>query len=180
MVNPKTPQECFDELQDVLMTIPEEKIVYTTMPYEEAMHEGQRVAALVTKYRDRLIRSDIDPVHLDTIFERAGAVAYCVAFLESYVKISETHVNNYREKKGEGYKVRKELIEALEYVFRLDKTTLDLMKCVASLRIRCRFGPDLQSVFKCVMRLFLNVPKAFPKKPLQQNQISSFFQFPVF
>lgn len=128
MVNPKTPQECFDELQDVLMAIPEEKIVYTTMPYEEAMHEGQRVAALVTKYRDRLIRSDIDPVHLDTIFERAGAVAYCVAVLESYVKISTNNVKIYREKKEEGYKIRKELFEALEYVFRLDKTTLNLIK----------------------------------------------------
>lgn len=128
MVNEKTPKECFDELEKALLAIPEKEIVYTTMPFEVAMQEGQRVAALVNKHGDRLKNSDIDQIHLDTIFERSGAFAYCVGVVDSFVKISESHEDIYPEKKKEGYEVRKELIQTLEYVFRSDKKTLDAIE----------------------------------------------------
>ena len=128
MVNEKTPKECFDELEKALLAIPEKEIVYTTMPYEVAMQEGQRVAALVNKHGERLKCSDIDPVHLDTIFERAGAFAYCVGVLDSFVKIAESHEEIYPKKKIEGYEVRKNLIQTLEYVFRSTERLWMLLK----------------------------------------------------
>lgn len=128
MVNGKTPKECFDELEEALLAIPEKEIVYTTMPFEVAMQEGQRVAALVNKHGDRLKNSDIDQIHLDTIFERSGAFAYCVGVVDSFVKIAESHEEIYPKKKIEGYEVRKDLIQTLEYVFRSDRKTLDAIE----------------------------------------------------
>lgn len=122
MVNQKTPKECFQELEADLMAIAENVIVFNTMPYEVATQEGLRMSALAEKYHDQLIKSDIDPAYLDTIYERAGAFAYCVAVMDSFVKVSQNHKEIYIIKKKEGYELRRRLLDTLEYVFRFDNT----------------------------------------------------------
>ena len=82
----KTPEEHYQELYDVIMAIPEDQIAPINIPPEEAMHEGKRVAALVVKYKDRLLQSDIDPKLLETVDARAEAYAYSVAQCDIYIK----------------------------------------------------------------------------------------------
>lgn len=127
MAEDKTPSQCFEEVKDDILAIPDDAIAYSKMPYEEAMQEGQRVSALVEKYHDNLIKSDINPALLDTIGTRSGAFAHSVAVMDSFVKISESHIEIYQKKKKEGYEIRRRLLETLEYVFRFDKAVLDIL-----------------------------------------------------
>ena len=50
----KTPQQCFEELKNVILAIDDDTVVRRTMPYEEAMQEGVRAYTLVEKYYDKL------------------------------------------------------------------------------------------------------------------------------
>lgn len=127
MAEDKTPSQCFEEVKDDILAIPDDAIAYSKMPYEEAMQEGQRVSTLVEKYHDNLINSDINPALLDTIGTRSGAFAHSVAVMDSFVKISESHIEIYQKKKKEGYEIRRRLLETLEYVFRFEKSVLDIL-----------------------------------------------------
>ncbi len=61
------------------------------------------MSALANKYRNDLLRSDINPIYIDTIYERAGAFSHCVAVMDSFVKIKDSHKDIYKEKKKKGY-----------------------------------------------------------------------------
>lgn len=124
----KSPQQCFEELKDVIMAIADDAVVRRTMTYEEAMQEGVRVCLLAEKFNGKLISSGIDSVYLDTIFDRAGAFAYCVALVDTYVKTGKSNKEIFQKKKKEGYKIRKRLLESLEFIFRFDNTVLRALK----------------------------------------------------
>lgn len=81
----KSPQEHYQEIYDPIMFITKDQIATINMPQEEAMHEGKRVSALVEKYRDRLLQSDIDSMLLDTVDGRAEAYSYSVAQCDVYI-----------------------------------------------------------------------------------------------
>lgn len=58
----KTPEEHYRELYDTIVAIPDEQLAGINMPPEEAMQEGKRVAALVSKYNEQLKHSDIHQI----------------------------------------------------------------------------------------------------------------------
>ncbi|NLL14920.1 MAG: hypothetical protein GX267_16070 [Fibrobacter sp.] len=124
----KTPQQCYEELKNVILAIDDDVVVRRTIPYEEAMQEGTRACMLADKYHDKLIRSGIDQLILNTIYERVGAFACCVALVETFVKDGKSHKEIYKGKKKEGYKLRKRFLKSLEFVFRFDDTKLCALK----------------------------------------------------
>jgi hypothetical protein len=126
----RTPVECFTESKESIMAIPNDKHTVMNMPIEEAMQEGRRVAALVEKFYDTLINTDINPELLKSIFTRAGAFAYCVSVMDSYVKIGEDHSEKYKLLKKEGYAVRSRIVAIFEYVFRNDSTVLATLNTI--------------------------------------------------
>ncbi len=95
----KAPQQCYEELKDVILAIDDDAVVRRTMPSEEAMQEGMRVYMLAKKYHDKLIHSGIDPLFLDTIYERIGAFAYCVALVDTFVETGKSHKEIFRKKR---------------------------------------------------------------------------------
>ena len=64
----KTPQQCFEELKNVILAIDDDTVVRRTMPYEEACRK-ECGHTLVEKYYDKLLSSGIDSVYVDTIYE---------------------------------------------------------------------------------------------------------------
>jgi hypothetical protein len=118
------------------------------MPPDEAMQEGRRIVALVEKYHDQLCKSDIDPALLSSISTRAGAFSYCVAVMDSFVKISETNYKRYQTLKKEGYAVRAKILKIYEYVFRNDEPVLTTMKGIREGRGDLDMFRDNLSLYK--------------------------------
>lgn len=123
----KTPAECFQELKEPILAVKDDELATMNLTYPEATQEGYRVAGLVEKYGDQLINSDIDPVYLQTIQLRAGAFAYTVAAVDSYVKIQESNYELYQDTKAKGYTVRRRLLDDYSYIFRNNKHVLEAL-----------------------------------------------------
>jgi hypothetical protein len=142
----KTPQQCFEELKNVILAIDDDTVVRRTMPYEEAMQEGVRAYTLVEKYYDKLLSSGIDSVYVDTIYERATAFAYCVGIVDTFVKTGKSHKEIFQIKKKEGYKIRKKLLKYLNFVFRFDDKILCALKNIKRGRGDLEMIKDLNSL----------------------------------
>ena len=121
----KNPEEHYHEQYDTFMAIPDKDLAGINMPGEEAMQEGKRVSALVTKYKDDLKNSDIDPLFLRTIDPRAEAYAYSVAQCDISLKVEGENKALLKAKTAEGYALRRKIIKSMEYVFRNDKSLLE-------------------------------------------------------
>lgn len=148
MADLREPVECFNESKEMIVAIATDKIVNNNMPYDEAMQEGRRVEALVKKFFNELAKSDIDQQFLTSIATRAGAFAYCVAVMDSYVKINQNDSEKYLLLKKEGYKVRSKILKILEYVFRNDPSLLLTLATIREGRGDLDMIRDNLSVFK--------------------------------
>ena len=144
----KSPEEHFKELIDAITAIPEDELAPINMPPEEAMHEGKRAAALVAKYKDRLLQSDIDPVLLDSINPRAEAYAFSVAQCDAFIKDEEQNKEMYKVKKKQGYALRKKLLDSLTYLFRKHPGLLDSLARIRNGRGILEMVKDLLSLYK--------------------------------
>jgi len=143
-----TPQEHFSKMKSGISEVPDNKRVNVTLPYVEFMQEGHRVTTLVEKYGDKLRASDIDPQLLDTMADRSGAFAYCVASLESSIAVNETNSTRYNELKKEGYALRRKLIADFEYVFRTSDEIKAMLGKIRQGRGDLEMFKDLLSLHK--------------------------------
>ena len=144
----KSPADCFETLREKIAAVPGSAHAVMNMPYEEAMQEGRRVAALVTKYREQLAASDIDPVLLDEIGDRSGAFAYCVAALEANVEVNESHNEQFTLLRKEGYALRRKLLADFDYIFRNDSEVRTALANIREGRGDLDMFKDLLSLHK--------------------------------
>lgn len=148
MADLREPVDCFNELKEKITSIPDNKLTTLSMPVEEAMQESRRVSALVDVHYDDLSRSDIDIEHLDTVSTRAGAFAYCVAVMDSLVKIELNHKEKYHALKKEGYALRSKILKDYEYIFRKEPVVLSTIKTIREGRGDLDMIRDLLSICK--------------------------------
>jgi len=142
-----TPEQCFNKWKETILSIPDDQEERLTMPDEEAMQEGRRVEALVNKYRSRLEKSDICPVYLDTIGDRAKAFAWSVAVMESFVVLEGTHRERFILLKKEGHELRRVMLVSLEYIFRNDKHIASALSTIRDGRGDIEMTKDLLSLY---------------------------------
>ncbi len=117
------------------------------MPTEEAVQEGWRVTTLVEKYNQELRKSDIKPELLDTVGLRTGALAYAVSLMDSHVKLTFTHKEQFQKLKTEGYALRRKLVEDFEYIFRSQTEVLDSIGRIKEGKGDLDMVRDLYSLF---------------------------------
>ena len=149
MVELKDPSVCFSNEEQKILARDEKDLTVRNIPFHEAMQEGRRSEALYHQYGDRIRNeSDIDPALLDSIPDRAGAFAYCVANLETVTHVGEDFKQRYSELRLEGYAIRKESISRLEYVFRNDENVLKALDNVKKGRGDLEMIKDNNSLYK--------------------------------
>ena len=144
----KTPEEHYRELIDTIMVIPDDQLAGINMPPEEAMQEGKRVSALVSKYNDRLKHSDIDHELLRTADARAEAYAYSVAQCDISVMVGSENKELLKVKKAEGYALRRKILKSLEYIFRNDPRLLESVAGISEGRGNLDMIKDLLACYK--------------------------------
>ena len=142
------------------MAIPDDELAGINMPPEEAMQEGKRVAALVTKYQDRLEHSDIDHELLRTVDARAEAYAYSVAQCDISVMVEGENKALLKVKKAEGYALRRKILKSLEYIFRNDQRLLESVEGIREGRGNLDMVKDLLSSYKLCTEQNENLEKA--------------------
>lgn len=141
----KSPEEHYRELYDTIVAIPDDQVAPINMPPEEAMHEGERVAALSEKYKDRLLQSAIDPKLLKTVDARAEAYAYSVAQCDIYIKDESENKELFQEKKREGYALRSKIMKSFDYTFRKNPQLLERVQGIKEGRGNLEMVKDLLS-----------------------------------
>jgi hypothetical protein len=116
-----TPQQklFYEEQLEKIMAV--EKYGPPLMPLEEAVAEGNRVTTLVKEDRERLSKTGIDLIYLDTIEGRAGAFAWSAAQQVTYVNTQESAAKKWAETKPVAEKVRKQLLKDLTRAGRKDE-----------------------------------------------------------
>lgn len=148
MSEQKTPSECLELMMEKIIAVPKERHSRMTIPYEDVMKEAARMTLLAEKYHDRLIVSDIDPLHLDEIVLRAGAFAQCVTVFETHISVNDSHNAQYAEKRKEGFALRRKLMADYAYIFRNDADVLSVLDNIREGRGDLDMIKDLLSLNK--------------------------------
>ena len=154
------PQKYFETYREVIEGINSESIVPLNMPYEEAVHEGERVAALAQKYGDFLRKSAIDPELLKTVTGRAGAFAYTVSMADIFRKGGQDNNQKWQERKKVAYNLRRKIQKILLYVFRRDEGTKKRIAKVMGGRGDLDMIKDLLSYYQLAMEKGDDIRKA--------------------
>lgn len=144
----KDPAVCFKEEESAVRAIEKKDFAHKTMPDHEAMQEGRRVEALYYKYNDHIRKnSDIDTVLLDSLPNRVGAYAYCVANVEAMLELGESTRERFLVLKKKGYEIRRESLRRIEYIFRKDDHILEAVKRIKEGRGDLEMIKDNNSIY---------------------------------
>jgi len=150
MAEPKDPIICFNECKDTITAIPKSNFAVLNMPLDEAMQESKRVAALAARYGTQLSNTDCNPVYLSSMEIRAGALAYTVGLMDSYVSKDVSNNDQYSGLRKDGIALRQKLRTQLEYIFRNSPELLKALELMRNGRSDFDLYRDLNSLWQLV------------------------------
>ncbi len=120
-------RECFE----VMMSIPKKELVHLNIPIEVATAEAASLSIAASQDRETLIESGIDPLLVDTLPARAGALTYTAARYTFLIETDPEATRQWKEESQKGYDLQRNLLRQFAFAYRKDD---ELSKSVAKIR----------------------------------------------
>ncbi len=111
-------EKSYKNLYDFLMALPKDALVYCNMPLEIGTAEGIQLAIVANEDREALIDAGIDPEHVDSLKDRAGAFAFAAANYQLIVDSDPKASKLWKEYSPAGHAVQSYLIKHYAFAFR--------------------------------------------------------------
>lgn len=121
-------QEAFEKLAPILMEMKFERVRRPDMPVGEAVHEGYCTVVLLEQDAEELKNIGYDTAVTKQIEEAVGAFAVAEAKLINLLGEKLEAVKRWKEKKVEGYFLRKQVLDSLRFACRNDREAVEKLK----------------------------------------------------